>query len=551
MNFKVNESKQKLSGAYYTPPHIAAFLARWVLESKPKRLLEPSCGDGALIAALASAGLSRSAHITACELAPEEASKTVHLADDLGLRNAQVVRSDFVEWAMQAIQGGVSFDAAMGNPPFVRYQYIDRGVQDRMEQLFGLLRIPFTRHTNLWVPFILASLRLLREGGRLAFVVPAELLHVLHAEPLRDYLAKNCREIVVVDPADIWFGETLQGVVLLMAEKRRSADNPFANLEIVSLANRHQLYTSLESLRNPANATSTSGLGPKWVGALLTPSERETFRWFSTQPCVREFHDLASAEVGIVTGANKFFFVTDHVVQEFGLRRWSRPMMGRSEHLEGVVYDAEQHERNRQKGLPTNFLDFDVPFFRRVPEDVSRYVQTGEAEGLHRRYKCRIREPWYVVPSVYSTPVGLLKRSHHLPKLFLNEAEVLTTDTAYRVRPRGVSSISLVTSFVNSLTALSAELEGRHYGGGVLELVPSEIERLLVPLAEFSNVELLRLDKSMKNVGQPVTLLERRDKIIARKLKLDSQAFDVVRGAYNRLRGRRMRLPLPAAEEDQ
>jgi hypothetical protein len=33
---------------------------------------------------------------------------------------------------------------------------------------------------------------------------------------------------------------------------------------------------------------------------------------------------------------------------------------------------------------------------------------------------------------------------------------------------------------VNSLTALTAELEGRHYGGGVLELVPSEIEKLAV-----------------------------------------------------------------------
>ncbi len=36
--------------------------------------------------------------------------------------------------------------------------------------------------------------------------------------------------------------------------------------------------------------------------------------------------------------------------------------------------------------------------------------------------------------------------------------------------------------FLNGLTALTAELEGRHYGGGVLELVPSEIEKLLVPV---------------------------------------------------------------------
>ena len=53
MNFKALESEQKLRGAYYTQPDIALFLARWVLEKKPKAVLEPSCGDGAFIQAVA------------------------------------------------------------------------------------------------------------------------------------------------------------------------------------------------------------------------------------------------------------------------------------------------------------------------------------------------------------------------------------------------------------------------------------------------------------------------------------------------------------------
>jgi hypothetical protein len=40
----------------------------------------------------------------------------------------------------------------------------------------------------------------------------------------------------------------------------------------------------------------------------------------------------------------------------------------------------------------------------------------------------------------------------------------------------------LVAGFHNSATLLSAEIEGRNYGGGVLELVPSEVARLAVPL---------------------------------------------------------------------
>lgn len=57
---------------------------------------------------------------------------------------------------------------------------------------------------------------------------------------------------------------------------------------------------------------------------------------------------------------------------------------------------------------------------------------------------------------------------------------------------------SLVLAFVNSLTSLTAEMEGRHYGGGVLELVPSEIERLLIPVITASRAELVEADRRFR-----------------------------------------------------
>jgi len=57
------------------------------------------------------------------------------------------------------------------------------------------------------------------------------------------------------------------------------------------------------------------------------------------------------------------------------------------------------------------------------------------------------------------------------------------------------------------LTALSAELEGRHYGGGVLELVPSEIERLLVPLCKIRKISSRRWTTRFAMGQTPETLL--------------------------------------------
>src|SRR5690606_22188315 len=133
--------------------------------------------------------------------------------------------------------------------------------------------------------------------------------------------------------------------------------------------------------------------------------------------------------------------------------------------------------------------------------------------NLHTRYKCRVGSPWYTVPSVYSTEIGMLKRSHNTPRLILNQIGAYTTDTAYRIRVQNVEAAKLVGCFINPLTALSAELEGRHYGGGVLELIPSEIERLIIPLPRQVNVDLIALDTAIRTLPTHL-VLSRQGKVV-------------------------------------
>src|SRR5207244_10040001 len=99
----------------------------------------------------------------------------------------KVFAKDFLHWFVHRSFGGPEFDAVLGNPPFVRYQYLDQKQQALAERIFERYHLAFTKHTNAWVPFVVASLALLRPGGRLGMVVPAELLHVLHAKAVRDF----------------------------------------------------------------------------------------------------------------------------------------------------------------------------------------------------------------------------------------------------------------------------------------------------------------------------------------------------------------------------
>jgi adenine-specific DNA methylase len=507
VNFKTNESATKLRGGYYTGSDVAGFLARWVLEVSPRRVLEPSCGDGAFIAALAAARPRCVRHVVACEREAREAAKARTRRPPRGAR-LEVVRTEFLEWFLRA-QDGEPFDAALGNPPFIRYQYLDAEVQARAEQIFRRCGLRFTRHTNAWAPFVLASLEQLRPGGRLGMVVPAELLHILHAQSLRDHLGSTCRRVLVIDPEDLWFDRALQGVVLLLAEKRKERESGPGRIAILPTKDRSVLERTPDELAASAAWTDARTLaGGKWMRALLGRREQALLDSLRTHPAVSRLSDVADVEVGIVTGANAFFLVDEETVARHDLRARAHPMFGRSEHARGVVFADADLARNRAAGQRCHFLWFEEDDANALPEAARAYLASGEQRGLHDRYKCRIRSPWYRVPSVWASPVAMLKRAHHFPRLLLNRARALTTDTAYRVTPRRVSATALVAGFVNSLTLLSAELEGRHYGGGVLELVPSEIGRLPVVTPNGDARKTLgELDTQVRAGADPLTLI--------------------------------------------
>jgi len=149
--------------------------------------------------------------------------------------------------------------------------------------------------------------------------------------------------------------------------------------------------------------------------------------------------------------------VPDETVEQFKLQDFAHPMFGRSEHCPGVIYDEQQHRENTRAGNPTNFIWFQKKAVK-LSKPVLEYIQLGEAQNLHTRYKCRIRSPWYAVPSVYTTKIGMLKRSHDMPRLIYNRMEAFTTDTAYRINSTVSTPEKLIYCFMNALTALSAEL---------------------------------------------------------------------------------------------
>jgi adenine-specific DNA methylase len=505
----------------------------------PTSILEPSCGDGIFLQTIEQQGIPCLKQVTAFEIEhaeAEKARKRTHLP-------VCVLNHDFLRWFLFKAQAEDRFDAVIGNPPFIRYQYLPEEQQVLAGKIFAQLGLPFTKHTNAWVPFVLASIRLLKPGGRIAMVIPSEIFHIPHAASLRRYLATQCSRILLFDPQEIWFNDTLQGTVLLLGEKKRDVSDKSKGVAVIPVSDRQALSENPERQFQCAAYANGEIIKGKWMLIFLAPHERELLAQLRASPNVKRFSELASVDVGIVTGANKFFLVPDRTVEEFALQQWAHPMFGRSNHVKGLVFTTDDHRANKSDGLPSSFLWFQEENIEDLPSNVRRYLELGLDQQLQKRFKCRTRRCWYKVPSVYSAPVAMLKRAHNYPRLVLNRADVYTTDTAYRIQSIDVKPCTLVLGFVNSLTCLTAELEGRHYGGGVLELVPSEIERLLVPKISASVADLNSADRRFRKMKDDLAFLREQDSYVLERIGLTRKEQIILHDAWLRLRNRRHRKP--------
>lgn len=536
MNFKEFESKEKLNGVYYTPLNIAKYVTRWASGFTPHKVLEPSCGGGAFIDSLLEEDLDVSkVKIDAFDIDAEACASLQSKYN--GSFDISIGCEEFLQHSLDLVCSGEKYDCVLGNPPFIRYQYLDEIHQVTAKTIFEQVGLKFTKHTNAWVPFVIQSLRLLKPGGVIGMVLPAELMHVMHAGSLRKFIIDTCQSIEVVNLRSLFSSDVLQGVILLLAQKKSESKDKcqirFNDASDEMISKRIYLSNSY---------TDTKFLQDKWMVGLLSKKCRGLYLdILKSNKSIIPFGSIANANIGIVTGANKYFVVPDTVKKEFQLSRYTKPMYGRSSLVKGVVYSEYDHEINATNGKDVNFLHFDRNL--ELTDKAREYIELGEGQSLHTRYKCRIREPWYEVPYVEPSDISMLKRSHFFPRVIFNSLEIYTTDTAYRIKMKdGYKGYAknLVYSFVNSLTALSAELEGRHYGGGVIELVPSEIKKLSIPLVTaYHNIE--ELDQMFRDGVDPFEILKTQDQIVLREIGLSTKECEILHTEYLALMNRRIR----------
>ncbi|MBD9544525.1 SAM-dependent DNA methyltransferase [Ensifer sp. ENS04] len=467
---------RKERGAFFTPPAITRFISNWAIRKPRDRVLEPAAGDAAFLVSAVDRlrELDPSTHssptVHGVEIHAHSAEVARKRISDAGGK-ADIQLSDFF-----AVKPNSEFDVVIGNPPYIRYQDFTGEARARAREAAIRGGISLTGLASSWAAFTVHSALFLKKGGRLAFVLPAELLSVNYAAPVRKFLFSRFRDVQLVLFDEQVFPEAEADVVLLLADGY--LDGPAVHATIRQTKNA----STLASL-GPGQSWTPADPSAKWTSSLVDADAVRLLQTLSVDGLYTNLETWGDTTLGMVTGNNKYFTLSPQRVAALGLRPDELLSLSPpgSSHLRGLSLSNAHLKRLGEEGNAIHlFYPSDPP-----SAAAAAYIADGHRTGVDTAYKCRVRKTWYRVPLVSPADLLLTCMNADTPRITENAAKARHLNSVHGVylndACKDMGRELLPVASLNSVTLLHAEMVGRAYGGGILKIEPKEADTWAMP----------------------------------------------------------------------
>jgi type I restriction-modification system DNA methylase subunit len=264
---KLSKIVKKNNGIYFTPPSCVnnnIKLLQPYLKSTIK-VLEPSCGSCEYITALHK--LFPHLIITGIEYNETIYQSILQLNNDkINIKNI-----DYLKY-----ETDVKYDLIIGNPPYfvMKKEDIDKSYHTYFEG-----------RPNIFILFIIKSIKMLNDEGILSFILPKNFLNCLYYDKTRKYIGKHFQILNIIECNDDKYIETQQNTIILIIQKTTSCNNTafileinnytiFANQDNIKKINK--LYKNSKSLLELGFKVSVGNVVWNQCKDLLTDDESKT-----------------------------------------------------------------------------------------------------------------------------------------------------------------------------------------------------------------------------------------------------------------------------------
>jgi adenine-specific DNA-methyltransferase len=476
-------SVRKSHGVHYTPSQLAGFVARRALAELPEReryvVLDPACGDGELLLAVAAA--AEEAGLPAPSLVGVDRDVKAVAAANERLGSAYAASAvarceDFLATGkMLSDEAPSTYDLVISNPPYVRTQVLGAVRAQALGRQFGL-----TGRIDLYHAFVAAMTVNLGEGGVLGLLCSNRFLTTKGGNSLRALLLRH------YEVAEVWdLGDTklFEAAVLPAVVVARRASSPVANpgrfVRVYEDTESSDAATNDSSLLSALEA-DTQGtvqvLDRRFTierGALLESSAERPWRLTSSggsrwlgvvkQHSAGRLGDIGPIRVGIKTTADNVFIRPswDDLPEE--MRPEEALLHPLLTHRVAARWQAERKAAGERSVL----YPHEMKNGRRRPVDLSVFPRAASYLEMHRErlegreYVRKAGRAWYEVwvpqqPDAWAAPKLVWPDISDRPRFFLDCSGSIVNGDCYWLSCAGQTDaeVSLALAVANSSFAL-------------------------------------------------------------------------------------------------
>jgi adenine-specific DNA-methyltransferase len=488
-------------GQFWTPDWVADAMVSYVLGDGAKSLFDPAVGAGAFFSA--ARRIKKGLQLTDLhgselhEAALTEARQNGLSEGDL----ADVVLGDFLERRF-----GRKFPAIVANPPYIRHHRLSSELKERLRH-YAIKRIGFALdgRAGLHIYFLLRALELLETGGRLAFIVPADICEGIFARPLWNWIIAHYRVDAAINfasEATPFPGVDTNPLILCLSNNPPQTHFTWSRV----LKSAPDEFINWFANGFPQSAPNDVACIRREVSeAVATGLSRPPF---STQADGCRLGDFARVMRGIATGDNDFFLFTNERRKEFGLeKRWFVRVVGRTRDCPSSILDGQVLEELDTKSRPTWLLNLDATPMDSLPVTLRDYLRKGEQIGLPERPLISTRKPWFKTEQREVPPILFSYLGRRNSRFILNTAGILPLTGFLCVYPHShrIRDAELLWRALNHPATLEhLRFVGKSYGDDAIKVEPRSLEDLIIPnlvLGEF-NIEKPETPKQLALLEQ-------------------------------------------------
>ncbi len=454
---------------------IRAALAR-LPQEQPVRFLEPGFGTGPFYSALL-----QNVPKARIELATGYEIDASYIEPNARLWNGTALRlhlADFTK-AEPPDDEAAKYNLVACNPPYVRHHHLTRMQKQELQAIVSQ-RLAFAMNGlgGLYTYFMVLSQAWMAKEGIGAWLVPSEFMDVNYGRKVKEFLLSRVTltHIHRFDPDEVQFGDALVSSAVVFFRNARPCEGSQAEFTFGGTlsAPKASAMVELDQLRD----------APKWthVGHEVRHDDNDP----------GTLADLFTIKRGLATGCNSFFVLTPEQVREHDLpAQFLLPILPSPRDLDSAEILANPNgDPLLAKRRHLLSCDLSAEIVRREHPSLWRYLEYGISKGIHERYLCRHREPWYCQETRPPAPflctyMGRPTVKSLSPFRFILNRSQATAANVYLLlypRPRLAALLmkepglyEAVWKALSRITPGHLVGHGRTYGGGLHKLEPAEL----------------------------------------------------------------------------